>query len=281
LFLRCVAICFWYFFGIGARVHYPKSKSEQERVARKKAKTTTTIPTAGLSYGKGLARETTPLTTIPVPPVTKIVTAPVTLDVRINTLTQIPEEAKVNDKDIVAKYVHRGLEGATLMYDWASHRLTLRVGYKTPILSETDDNLFAVFNTIVDHLCPEGDGVNKNYPETGKHIFFKNEMHDVLHYDGGDTVKIAPSLRHDDLLFIPQTMCRRLISDFKENLCGSQSGNSTSSVSALSFSSGRSNLLTADKNTIKQLILPVAQIENKKGLVGVNKYFFKFQKSFI
>jgi hypothetical protein len=90
--------------------------------------------------------------------VTKIVTAPVTLDVRINTLTQLPEEAKVNDKDVVAKYVHRGLEGVTLLYDWASHRLTLRVGYKTIILYETDDNLFAVFKTIVDDLCPEGDG---------------------------------------------------------------------------------------------------------------------------
>jgi hypothetical protein len=131
--------------------------------------------------------------------VTKVVTAFVILDVRISsTLTQLLEEAKVNDKDVVAKYVNRGLEGVTLLYDWASHRLTLRVGYKTPILSETDYNLFAVFKTIVDDLCPEGDGVNENYPETGKHIFFKNEMHDVVHYDGGDTVKIAPSLRHDD-----------------------------------------------------------------------------------
>jgi hypothetical protein len=51
--------------------------------------------------------------------VTKIVTAPVTLDVRINTLTQIPEEAKVNDKDVVAKCVYRGLEGVTLLYEWA------------------------------------------------------------------------------------------------------------------------------------------------------------------
>jgi hypothetical protein len=53
--------------------------------------------------------------------VTKIVTAPVTLDVRINTLTQLPEEAKVNDKDVIAKYVHRGLEGVTLLYEWESH----------------------------------------------------------------------------------------------------------------------------------------------------------------
>jgi hypothetical protein len=80
--------------------------------------------------------------------------------------------------------------------------------------------------------------VNENYPETGKHFFLRNEMHDVLHYDGGKTVQIAPSLRHDYPLFIPQNMFRRLISDFKDNFCGSQSGNSTSSVSAMSFSSG-------------------------------------------
>jgi hypothetical protein len=56
--------------------------------------------------------------------------------------------------------------------------------------------------------------VNENYPETGKHIFF-NEMHVVLHYDGGDTVEIAHSLRHGAPFFIPQNMCHRLISEFK------------------------------------------------------------------
>jgi hypothetical protein len=101
--------------------------------------------------------------------------------------------------------------------------------------------------------------VNENYPETGKHIFFKNEMHDVLHYDGGDTVKISPSIRHDTLLFISQTMYHRLISESKENFCGSQSGNSTSSVSAMSFTSGSDKYLTAEKNTVQQIILPVAQ----------------------
>jgi hypothetical protein len=39
------------------------------------------------------------------------------------------------------------------------------------------------------------DRLNETYPETGKHFFYKNEMHDVLHYDGGKMVKIAPSLR--------------------------------------------------------------------------------------
>jgi hypothetical protein len=86
-------------------------------------------------------------------------TVPVDFDIRINTLTQIPEEEKVDDKDVIAKYVHRGLEGVPLLYDWASHQLTLRVRYKTPILSETEDNLFADFKKIIDDLCPEEDGV--------------------------------------------------------------------------------------------------------------------------
>jgi hypothetical protein len=148
---------FWYYFGIGARVCYPKCKSEQEIVARKNAKTIPTSLIYGLSDGEGLARPITPLTTITIlSPVTKIVTAPVTLDVSINTMTQLPEEVKVDDKDVIAKYMHRGLEGVTLLYDWATQQLTLRVGYKSPILSETDDNLFSVFKkTLISYVLKE------------------------------------------------------------------------------------------------------------------------------
>jgi hypothetical protein len=78
---------FGIFFGIGAHIRELKSKSEQERVARKKVNTITTSLTAVVSDGDGLARPRTLLTTIPVlSPVTRIVTAPVTIDVRINTL---------------------------------------------------------------------------------------------------------------------------------------------------------------------------------------------------
>jgi hypothetical protein len=38
----------------------------------------------------------------------------------------------------------------TLMYDWAQHRLTVRIGYKTPILSSANDKFFYVFKQIVD-----------------------------------------------------------------------------------------------------------------------------------
>jgi hypothetical protein len=141
------------FLGIGARVRYPKSKSEQERVVRKKDKTITTILIAVVSDEQGPVMPRTIHTPIPVlSPTTNIVTEPVTRDIRNNTQTQFSKEDKVNNKDVVAKYVHHGLEGVTLLYEWASHRLALRVDYKNPILSETDDNLFAVLKTIVDEF---------------------------------------------------------------------------------------------------------------------------------
>jgi hypothetical protein len=62
----------FFFFGIGARVRFPTSKSEKERAARKKAKTITISLKAGLSDGEGLVRARTPLITIPaLSPVTK------------------------------------------------------------------------------------------------------------------------------------------------------------------------------------------------------------------
>jgi hypothetical protein len=122
---------------------------EQKRVSRKKANTTTTSLTARVSDGQASTMPRTVPTPIPVlSPTTKEVTAPVNRDTTINTLMQLPEEEKLMEKDIVAKYVHRGLGGVTLLYDLASQRLTLRVGYITQMLSETDDNLFAVFKKI-------------------------------------------------------------------------------------------------------------------------------------
>jgi hypothetical protein len=53
-------------------------------------------------------------------------------------------------------------------------------------------------------------------------IFFKEEMHDVLHYDGGASVKATPSLHHDSNFTISSQECGCLISDFYDQLCGSQ-----------------------------------------------------------
>jgi hypothetical protein len=101
-------------------------------------------------------------------PVTNIMTTPVTRDIMINTLMQLPVEAKLIDKDVIAKYASHSLEGITLLYDWASHRFTLCISYKTPILSETAENLFVVFKASVDEFSFEEEKLNERYPEKGK-----------------------------------------------------------------------------------------------------------------
>jgi hypothetical protein len=154
---------FGIFFGIGDHVCYLNTKSEQDRVARKKAKTITTIPTAGVSDKQAspmLSPVPQPMPVLSPTMETKVVTAPVTHGIMINTLTQLPEEAKVNDNDVIARYVSRCLESIMLLYDWASHRLTLRVGYKTPMLYETDEHMFAFFKEIVDEFSPKEEKLN-------------------------------------------------------------------------------------------------------------------------
>jgi hypothetical protein len=164
---------FGIFFGIGARVWYPKSKSEQDRVAKKKAKTITSSLTAGVSDGQVTTMPSTvtpPITVLY--PMMKIVKAPATCDIRINTLTH-PEEAKVIDKDALAKYMHRGPEGVMLLYEWASHRINLLVGYRTPMLARNDDDLFAVLKAMVDEFSPEEEKVNETYTKKENISFTK------------------------------------------------------------------------------------------------------------
>jgi hypothetical protein len=171
---------FGIFFQNGARVRYPKTTSEQDGVARKNSKTITTSPTAGFSDEQAPPMPSPVTRTMPVfsPTMdTNVVTASVTYDIRINTLMQLPEEAKVNDKDGIVKYVSHGLEGVTVLYNWASHRLNMRGGYNTPMLSETDDNLFAVVKAIVDaELSPEEDQLNETYTKKGKNLFYKKQQ---------------------------------------------------------------------------------------------------------
>jgi hypothetical protein len=128
--------------------------------------------------------------------VTQVATAPVTREIIINTPTQLPEESKVMAKYVIGKHASRGLDGVTMLYDWASHRLTLRVGYKTLMLSETDDILFAVFKAIVVEFSTEDH-------EKGKHLFYINGMRAVLHYGECAPINISPSLCHIAVLFIP------------------------------------------------------------------------------
>jgi hypothetical protein len=58
-------------------------------------------------------------------PVSKVSLAPVTQDIRINTLTNLPREDTLKDKDKLVRYVNRGLVGATLLYEWVVYRIAV------------------------------------------------------------------------------------------------------------------------------------------------------------
>jgi hypothetical protein len=162
----------------------------------------------------------------------KVSTAPVTHDIRINTLTVLPTEATIKKENVISRYVRRGLEGVALMYNWASHCLTVHVGYNTPIFCENSEDLFEVFKSIVDEFSSDKEENLESYPEKGKHFFYREEMHDVLHYNGGLTVRVAPSLHHCLACSLPHQEVRCLIGLFFDMVCGSQNGDASSSSSS-------------------------------------------------
>jgi hypothetical protein len=61
-------------------------------------------------------------------------------------------------------------------------------------------------------------------------FFFGEEMHEVLFYDGGETVKVTPSICHVQLFDPSPLECRALISDFYSKFCGSQNGDEDLSI---------------------------------------------------
>jgi hypothetical protein len=46
------------------------------------------------------------------------------------------------------------------------------VGYTTPMFSDVDDQLFAVFKSIVEDFSSDKEEGKDSYPEKGKHFFF-------------------------------------------------------------------------------------------------------------
>jgi hypothetical protein len=211
--MQCV---FGFFFGIGARVRHPKPKSEQDKSNREWARNLVMYSTSGLSS----VQHFHPLYQAQKCLDSKVATSAVTRDIRINTLTQLQGEDTLKKEWLIEKYVNRGLEGMTLLFDWASHRLTICVGYNTPMFSDTDEKLFSVFKSLIDDFSSGEEQATETYPEKGKHLFYNDEMHDVLHCDGGDMVLIAPSLRHLVTLSIAQDACRKLISEFYDTFSG-------------------------------------------------------------
>jgi hypothetical protein len=98
---------------------------------------------------------TTPPTTQQTYIATKVSISPVTHDICINTLMGLPMEKEINDEYDIVKYVSRCLEAVKIIYNWASHRLKVRVGYNTPMLCDTKYNLFAVFKAIFDEFSSD------------------------------------------------------------------------------------------------------------------------------
>jgi hypothetical protein len=85
----------------------------------------------------------------------KVSTALFTHDIRINTLIVLPTEATIKKENVVSRYDIRDPEGVVLMYDCASRCLAVRVGYNIPIFSETSEDLFEVFKSIVDEFSSD------------------------------------------------------------------------------------------------------------------------------
>jgi hypothetical protein len=120
-----------------------------------------------------------------------------------------------------------------LMYDWVLYRLTVRVGNNTPIFSETSEDLFEVFKSIVDEFSSDEEENLEPYTEKGKHFFYREEMHDVLYCDRCSMVRVAPSLRHSLALTLPHQEVRSLIALCFDMVCGSKDGDASSSSSPI------------------------------------------------
>jgi hypothetical protein len=79
-------------------------------------------------------------------------------------LTQLPGEDALKDERLIENYVSRGLEGVIPLFDWASHRVTIYVGYNTPKFLDTDEKLFSVFKSLVDDFSSDEEQANESHP---------------------------------------------------------------------------------------------------------------------
>jgi hypothetical protein len=213
-------------------VLHPKPQYDQER--KHKKRTLVITPTNAISRGAVAHHINVPIpTSTPAtvtPPLLKVATAAATRDILINTLTQLLSEATIKSESVIDTFGSCGLAGVTFSYEWASHRLTIRVGYKTPMFSDVDDQLFAALNAIVDDFSSDEEERKDCYPEKDKRLFYGDELHEVLFYDSGETVKVAPPLHHVQSFELSSLKCRALISDFYSKFCGSQNGDEDSSI---------------------------------------------------
>jgi hypothetical protein len=79
----------------------------------------------------------------------------------INTLTNLPRDNTAKDKDTLVRYANPGLVGVTLLYDWAVHHLTVRVGYNTPLLSDGGLTYFLSYSLLLIDFTLTRMGISK------------------------------------------------------------------------------------------------------------------------
>jgi hypothetical protein len=135
-------------------------------------------------------------------------TAAVTRDIISNTLTQLSGETAIKGKDVIGQYTSRGLRGVSLIFYLGSHRLTVHVDYETTIFSSVNAIFFMFSNNLLktSHLMKKRGG---NLTPRSKNVFYKDEMHDVLHCAGSTSVKVAPSPRHTSYFTFSSEECMR------------------------------------------------------------------------
>jgi hypothetical protein len=106
---------------------------------------------------------------------TRVYTEAVTRDIIIDTPAQLATEAAITEEHAIGKHTSRVLEWVILLFDWASHRLTKGVSYKTPIFLSVNDNLFHAFKAIVREISSDEEERRDSYPEKGNRFFLKEK----------------------------------------------------------------------------------------------------------
>jgi hypothetical protein len=125
-------------------------------------------------------------------PLSKATIAAVMRDIQINTLTQLPSEATNKRDSVIEQFASHAIEGVNFLYDWASHRLTVRVGYTTKCFLMLMTSSKQYWQTLP--LVKRRGRIL--IPKRAIIFSLRNKCTRFLFYDSGETVKVASSLHH-------------------------------------------------------------------------------------
>jgi hypothetical protein len=110
--------------------------------------------------------------------------------------------------------------------------MTVRVGYNTPIFSETSEDLFEVFKSIVDEFSSDEEENLESYLEKGKHFLYRDEMHVCVILRprlDGESCAVVTALFSINIATSRSTVSHCFVFDMA---CGSQNGDASSSSSS-------------------------------------------------